>query len=77
MVLRHGLSLAGLGSVIGLGVAAGVSRLLSGLLFGVPAFDAAIFTGAAGLAAAVGVAGCYVPARRAVRINAMEALRCE
>jgi len=77
MVLRHGLSLAGLGAVIGLAAAAGVSRLLSGLLFGVPAFDAAIFAGAAALAAAVGVAGCYVPARRAVTINAMEALRYE
>jgi len=58
-------------------LAAGVSRVLSGFLFGVPPFDVAIFAGAAVLAAAIGLLACYVPARRAVAIDAMQALRYE
>jgi putative ABC transport system permease protein len=77
MVLRHGLSLVAIGSTIGLALAAGLSRLLVRLLFGVPPLDPVIFGGAAILFAAIGLAACYVPARRAVRINAIEALRYE
>jgi putative ABC transport system permease protein len=51
--------------------------VLSGARFGTPPPDALMFAGAAALFALVGLAACYVPARRATRIGAMEALRYE
>jgi ABC-type antimicrobial peptide transport system permease subunit len=77
MVLHQGLRLAVVGSAIGLLLSAGASQALVGFLFGVPPLDATIFGGAATLFAAVGVAACYVPARRATRIDPLAALRCE
>ena len=75
MVLREGLSLVLVGSLIGLLLAAAGSRVLTGLLFGVPPLDPMTFSSAAVLFAAIGVAACYGPARRATRIDPMEALR--
>jgi predicted permease len=77
MVLRQGMTLALGGVGIGLVLAAGGSRLLAGLLLGIPPLDAVTFIGAALLFAVVGVIACFVPARRATRIDAMEALRYE
>jgi ABC-type antimicrobial peptide transport system permease subunit len=77
MVLRQGMLLVGIGGGIGLLLGAAVGKLLSGPRFGVPPADAALFAGAAALFALVGLAACYVPARRATRIGAMEALRYE
>jgi ABC-type antimicrobial peptide transport system permease subunit len=77
MVLRQGMSLAAIGSAIGLVLAAAASRLLASLLFGVPSLDPVTFAGAAALFACVGLAACYVPARRATRIDPIEALRYE
>ena len=77
MVLRHGMSLVAIGSVIGVVLAAAASRLLVRLLFGVPPLDPVSFGGALVLFAAVGLTACYVPVRRATRINAVEALRYE
>jgi predicted permease len=75
MVLRQGMRLAVAGAAIGLLLAAAASRLLGSLLFGIGALDPVAFVGSAMLFAAIGVVACYVPARRAVRIDAMEALR--
>jgi predicted permease len=77
MVLRQGMVLVAIGSAIGLLFAAAASRLVVRLLFGVPPLDPLTFGGAALLFAAIGLAACYVPARRATRIDAMEALRHE
>ena len=77
MVLRQGLTLVAIGSVIGLLLAAAASRLLVRLLFGVPPLDPVIYAGSALLFAVIGLAACYVPARRATSIDAMEALRYE
>jgi predicted permease len=77
MVLRQGLSLVGIGSVVGLFLAAIVGRVISRQLFGAPSFDPFSFIGAAVLFAAVGAIACYVPARRAASIDAMSALRYE
>lgn len=77
MVLRRAMTLVIIGSSIGLLLAAGAGTLLSGARFGAPPPDAWMFAGAAGLFAAVGLAACYVPVRRATRINATEALRYE
>jgi putative ABC transport system permease protein len=77
MVLRQGMSLVFVGSVIGLMLAVGVSRVLVGLLSGISPLDPLTFAGAAVIFAAVGLAACFVPALRAARIEAMEALRYE
>jgi ABC-type antimicrobial peptide transport system permease subunit len=77
MVLRHGLLLTLGGAAIGLILAAGAGRLIASLLMGVAPLDALTFSSAGLLFAAIGVAACYVPARRALRINANEALRYE
>ena len=75
MVLRQGMMLTLAGAAIGLLLAAGASRLLGALLFGVVATDPLAFAGSALLFCAVGLAACYVPARRATEIDAMQALR--
>jgi hypothetical protein len=77
MVLYEGMSLVILGSTIGLTLAAGVSRLLVGLLSGIPPLDPITFGGVTALFASVGLVACVVPAYRATRIEAMDALRYE
>jgi putative ABC transport system permease protein len=77
MVLRGGLSLVAIGSAIGLAAAAGASRLLTTLLFGVPPLDPIAFGGAALLFGVVALIACSVPVRRAVNIDPTEALRYE
>jgi len=77
MVLRQGLTLVAIGSAIGLLLGAGAGQVLSGARFGTPPPNALMFAAAAALFALVGLAACYIPARRATRIRAMEALRYE
>ena len=77
MVLREGLSVTLIGSAIGLIFAAGISRVLAGFLFGIPPIDPVTFSSAAALFGAIAVIACYVPARRAIQISTLEALRYE
>ena len=77
LVLRQGMTLVGIGSVVGLGLAAAARRLLAGQLFGLAPLGWATAAGAVVLFALVGLAACYVPTWRASRINALEALRYE
>ena len=77
MVLRQGMMLTLAGAAIGLLHAAGTSRLLGSLLFGVGPTDPLTFAGVAVLFCAIGLAACYGPARRATEIDAMQALRYE
>jgi putative ABC transport system permease protein len=77
MVLRQGMRLVAVGSAIGLVLGFGAGQLLSGDRFGVPPPDAMMFAGVAALFVLVGLAACYVPAHRATRIAAMQALRYE
>ena len=77
MVLRQGLRLAFGGVAIGLALAAVAARLLESLLFGVSSTDPAAFVGSAGLFVVIALAACFVPARRAVSVDAMRALRHE
>jgi putative ABC transport system permease protein len=77
MVLRQGMSLVAVGSVIGLMLAAVFIRVLAGTLFGVATLGAGTLAGAVGLFALIGLLACYAPTRRATGINAVEALRSE
>jgi putative ABC transport system permease protein len=77
LVVRHGLLLTGMGIVIGLGIAFGAGQLLSSLLYGIGPTDSTTFTSVAFLLCAVAFLACYIPARRAMRVDPMVALRYE
>src|SRR4051794_2299700 len=77
MVLRQGLILTAIGSAIGLLLAAGVSQVLAAFLFGVPPMHPPTFVTALLVFAVVGFIACYLPARRATRVDPLRALRCE
>ena len=77
MVMRQGMSLVGIGAVIGLLLAAAATRLFGSLLAGFPPAQPLAVAGAAALFAVIGAIASYVPAYRATRLNAMDALRYE
>lgn len=77
LVLREGLSLTFAGVAIGLVSAYAFTRFLSSLLYGVTATDAVDFAVVAILFSVVALAACYIPARRAMRVDPMVALRYE
>ncbi|HYP28824.1 MAG TPA: ABC transporter permease [Blastocatellia bacterium] len=76
-VLRQGLALALAGVVVGTIIAVALTRMLASLLFEVSATDPAIFIGVPLLLVAVALLACYIPARRAMRVDPLEALRYE
>jgi len=77
LVVRHGLFLTVTGLVIGLGIALGAAQLLSFLLYGIAPTDPTTFIGVALVLCAIAVLACYIPARRAMRVDPMVALRYE
>jgi putative ABC transport system permease protein len=77
MVVRQGMMLALAGSVVGLGGAMLLSRLMTKLLYGVRPTDPITFAGVAILLGLVALLASCVPAMRATRIDPMSALRCE
>jgi putative ABC transport system permease protein len=77
MVMKHGFKLTFLGMTIGLAGAFAISRLLASLLFRITATDAITFLAVVGLICGVALMACYVPARRAMRIDPLTALRYE
>ena len=77
LFLRHGLLLAGIGVALGLGAAAGLTRLMSALLFGVSPLDPVTYGAVAVGLAGVALLASYVPARRAMSVDPAEALRWE
>ena len=77
MVLGQGLTLTAIGTGIGIVAALALGRLLASMLFGVPAWDPATFLTVCALLIAVSLVACYLPARRATRVDPIEALRDE
>ena len=77
LVLGQGLRLTLIGMVVGVVGALGLTRLMSNLLFGVNATDPVTFSAVAFLLAFVAVLACWVPARRAMKVDPMIALRYE
>jgi putative ABC transport system permease protein len=77
LVMGEGLRLALLGATIGLAGSFFAARLLSGMLFGVASSDPFTFASVAVVLVAVAMAACYIPARRATRIDPLVALRYE
>jgi ABC-type antimicrobial peptide transport system permease subunit len=77
LVLREGMRLTVVGSAVGVLVALGVAFGLSRLLYGVEAVQPAVIGGITALLLAVSALACYLPARRATRVDPMVALRYE
>ncbi|HEY3580187.1 MAG TPA: ABC transporter permease [Pyrinomonadaceae bacterium] len=77
LILRDGLKLALLGVALGLLAAVAFTRLLKGLLFGIDASDPLTFAALAGLLVTVALLACYLPARRATKVDPLIALRYE
>jgi len=77
LILGQSLTLVAVGLAMGLAGAAGATRYLEGLLFGLTPLDASTFAGAAVLFGSVAGLASYLPARRATDVDPLVALRCE
>jgi putative ABC transport system permease protein len=77
LVVGQGMLLAGIGVVLGLGAAFAVTRIMATLLFGVTATDPVTYGGLALLLGLIALLACYLPARRATKVNPVTALRAE
>jgi putative ABC transport system permease protein len=77
MVIRQGMSLAGAGVLLGLGLAFGLTRLMTAVLFGVDPLDPVTYGSVAVGLLVVALLASYLPARRAAGVDPVEALRAE
>src|SRR5262249_32149146 len=77
LVVREAVTLVVIGTAAGLGLAAALSRLVASFLFGVGPMDAATFAAIPILLATVALIASYLPARRAMKVDPMVALRCD
>ena len=77
LIIGQGMRLAVVGLMLGLLIAFATMRVLSSLLFGVSAHDPVTFAGVSLILATAAILGCYIPARRAAKVNPITALRYE
>ncbi len=77
LIFSEGLRTAGLGLAVGIPISLGLGRLIRSFLFGVPSYDPLTIVGAAAVLGAFTALACYVPARRAMRVDPVVALRDE
>ncbi len=76
-ILKQGVKLAGAGLLVGVALSIGVTGLLSSFLIGVQPRDPVVFTSVAAMLLGMALLACYFPARRATRVEPVEALRCD
>jgi putative ABC transport system permease protein len=77
LILRNGMAMVGAGIVAGLLLSVALTDSVNTLLFGIGLFDAASFFATAGILLIVAMIACYLPARRAMRVDPIVALRYE
>ena len=77
LIIGRGVGMAFIGILLGLVASLGLTRFLAGLLYGVAAVDPMTFLGIPILLLVVSVLACYIPARRATKVDPLEALRYE
>ncbi len=77
MFIRYALELAVIGVVIGLAAAAGLTRLMSSLLFGIAPMDPVTYAAVPAVLLAAALLASYVPARRAAAVDPVETLKAE
>ena len=77
MVISEGMVLAAIGIVVGVGGALALGRFMQSMLFEIKPTDPATFVGVALALTLVALAACFIPARRATRVDPVSTMRCE